>query len=131
VLADVLSREGAQLSVSAILQRNLADAHHLAVLHAIWRAETTAARQHRYREIVTAALPPGHWRLVAKRIRPEPRYGRRECVIEDGPDHDGLVRSAVPGAGPPCAAASREMPCSLHDARDEHLPPPIGLLRSP
>ena len=60
VLADILSRDGAELSASAIRQRNLANADHLATLHAIWTAETTAARHDRYRDLVTAALPPGH-----------------------------------------------------------------------
>ena len=40
VLADILSRDGAELSASAIRQRNLANADHLATLHAIWTAET-------------------------------------------------------------------------------------------
>jgi len=59
VLADVLSRDGAELSASAIRQRNLAHADHLAVLHAIWTAETRAARHDRYRDLIAAALPPG------------------------------------------------------------------------
>jgi hypothetical protein len=58
VLADVLSRDGAELSASVIRQRNLANADHLATLHAIWTAETTAARHDRYRDLVMAALPP-------------------------------------------------------------------------
>ena len=57
VLADVLSRDGAAVSATAIRQRNMANADHLATLHAIWDAETTAARNDRYRDLVTAALP--------------------------------------------------------------------------
>jgi hypothetical protein len=60
VLADILSRDGAEQSASAIRQRNLANTDHLATLHAIWTAETQAARHDRYRDLVTAALPPGH-----------------------------------------------------------------------
>jgi hypothetical protein len=60
VLADVLGRKGAELSASAIRQRNLASADHLAVLHAIWTAETRDARNDRYRDLVLAALPPGY-----------------------------------------------------------------------
>ena len=37
VLADILSRDGAELSASAERQRNLANADHLATLHAISR----------------------------------------------------------------------------------------------
>jgi hypothetical protein len=69
VLADVLGRDGAELSASAIRQRNLADADHLAVLHAIWTAETQAARHDRYRELVTAALPPGHRQPLTHQAR--------------------------------------------------------------
>jgi hypothetical protein len=60
VLADVLGRDGAELSASETRQRNLANADHLGVLHAIWTAETTAARDDRYRDLVLAALPAGH-----------------------------------------------------------------------
>ena len=60
MLADVLGRDGAELSASAIGRRNLGDADHLAILHAIWTAETQAAHHDRYQELVAAALPPGH-----------------------------------------------------------------------
>ncbi len=69
VLADVLSRDGAELSASAVQQRNLADADHLATLHAIWTAETTAARHDRYRDLVLAALPPGHRQPLSHQAR--------------------------------------------------------------
>ena len=38
----------------------LADADHLAILHAIWAAETAPARDQRYRDLFLAALPPGY-----------------------------------------------------------------------
>jgi hypothetical protein len=60
VLADVLDRDGAELPATETKQRNLANADHLGILHAIWTAETTAARNNRYRDLVLAALPPGH-----------------------------------------------------------------------
>ena len=60
MLADVLSRDGAELSATQTRRRNLANADHLAVLNAIWSAETQDARHDRYRELVTAALPPSH-----------------------------------------------------------------------
>jgi hypothetical protein len=69
VLADILSRDGAELSASAIRQRNLANADHLATLHAIWTAETQAARHDRYRDLVTAALPPGHRQPLSHQAR--------------------------------------------------------------
>jgi conjugative relaxase-like TrwC/TraI family protein len=69
VLADVLGRDGAELSASAIRQRNLADADHLAALHAIWTAETTAVRHDRYCALVMAALPPGHRQPLSPQAR--------------------------------------------------------------
>jgi hypothetical protein len=60
VLADVLSRDGAQLSATQTWQQALADADHLAVLHAIWTAETTPVREHRYLQLLAAALPAGY-----------------------------------------------------------------------
>ena len=60
VLADVLGRDGAELSATQTRRRNLANADHLGILHAIWTAETTGARDDRYRDLVLSALPPGH-----------------------------------------------------------------------
>jgi hypothetical protein len=69
VLADILGRDGAGLSASAVRQRNLANADHLAALHAIWTAETKGARHDRYRELVMAALPPGHRQPLSHQAR--------------------------------------------------------------
>jgi hypothetical protein len=57
VLAAVLDRDGQQHSATQTRRQALADADHLAVLHAIWTAETTPARQQRYRELLTGSLP--------------------------------------------------------------------------
>jgi hypothetical protein len=69
VLADVLGRDGAELSATQTRQRNLANADHLAVLHAIWTAETTGPRNDHYRDLVLAALPPGHRQNLSPRDR--------------------------------------------------------------
>ncbi len=60
VLAGVLDRDGQQLSATQTRSQALADADHLAILHAIWTAETTPARDQRYRDLLMAALPPGY-----------------------------------------------------------------------
>jgi conjugative relaxase-like TrwC/TraI family protein len=60
VLAEVLGRDGEQLSATQTWQQALSDADHLAVLHAIWTAEITPARQHHYRQLLAAALPAGY-----------------------------------------------------------------------
>jgi conjugative relaxase-like TrwC/TraI family protein len=69
VLSAVLDRDGQQLSATQTRQQALADADHLALLHAIWTDQTAPARQQRYRDLLAAALPPGH--------RAEPGYQAR------------------------------------------------------
>ena len=60
VLADVLDRDGQQRSASQIRNQALSDADHMALLHAIWAAETTPARHRRYQDLLMATLPPGY-----------------------------------------------------------------------
>jgi hypothetical protein len=60
VLAGVLERDGQQLSASRTRQQALANADHLAILHAIWTDQTTPARHQRYRDLFLASLPPEH-----------------------------------------------------------------------
>ena len=60
VLAAVLDHDGQQHSASQTRSQALADADHLALLHAIWTAETTSAREQRYRKLLAAALPGYH-----------------------------------------------------------------------
>ena len=62
VLAGVLDRDGQQLSASQTRQQALANADHLAILHAIWTDQTTAAREQRYRDLLLAQLPPQYRR---------------------------------------------------------------------
>jgi hypothetical protein len=60
VLADVLERDGQQLSATQTWQQALADADHLAILDAIWAAETIPARDQRYQDLLMVALPSGY-----------------------------------------------------------------------
>ena len=60
VLAAVLDHDGQQHSATQTRNQALADADHLALLHAIWTAETTSAREQRYRKLLAAALPGYH-----------------------------------------------------------------------
>ena len=60
VLSSVLERDGQLLSATQTRNQALADADHLGLLHAIWAAETTPAREQRYQDLLTAALPPGY-----------------------------------------------------------------------
>jgi hypothetical protein len=69
VLADVLGRDGAELSASETRRRNLVNADHLGILNTIWIAETRGLRDDRYRELIMAALPPGHRRPLSHQAR--------------------------------------------------------------
>ena len=60
VLSDVLERDGQQLSALQTQQQALSNADHLAILHAIWTAETSPAREQRYKKLLMDALPPGY-----------------------------------------------------------------------
>ena len=57
MLAEVIGRDGQQLSASQTWQQALSDADHLAILHAIWTAETTPAREQRYRDLLADSAP--------------------------------------------------------------------------
>ena len=72
VLAGVLDRDGQQLSATQTRQQALADADHLAVLHALWTAETAPARQQRY---LRRSLQQRHLRRSLHRRRlPAPTH---------------------------------------------------------
>ena len=60
VLAGVLARDGEGRSATQTRIQALADADHLAILHAIWAGQTAPARDQRYRDLFLAALPPGY-----------------------------------------------------------------------
>jgi hypothetical protein len=69
VLADILDRDGTQRSATQTRQRNLANADHLAILGALWAAETRQAHDDRYRDLVMAALPPEHRHRLSHQAR--------------------------------------------------------------
>jgi len=69
VLAGVLGRDGQLLSATQTRNRALTDADHLAILHAIWAAETTPARDQRYHDLLMNALPPGYRRPPGHQAR--------------------------------------------------------------
>jgi hypothetical protein len=60
VLAEIIvGRDGARQSEAQAWQQALAEADHLAVLHAMWTSETTPAHEQRYRNLLQSALPQG------------------------------------------------------------------------
>ena len=69
VLAGVLDRDGQQRSATQTRNQALADADHLAILHAIWTAETTPAREQQYRDLLMSILPPGDRREPSHQVK--------------------------------------------------------------
>ena len=69
VLVGVLDRDGQPLSATQTRSKALADADHLALLHAIWAAETTPAQEQGYRDLLMDALPPGYRRQPGHQTR--------------------------------------------------------------
>ena len=57
VLADVVARDGAELSALETLEQSFSSADNLAILHAQWQAETSTARAGRWRELMMCTLP--------------------------------------------------------------------------
>ena len=109
ILADVLGRDGAELSASIIRQQNLANADHLAVLHAIWTAETRGVRDDRYWDLVLAALPPGYRRELSHQSRWLFRVGGQGVTVPPAPqsgvgqikDHQDASDQRNGGGGEP------------------------------
>ena len=126
VLAGVLDRDGQQHSATQTRQQALADADHLALLHAIWTAETTPARQQRYRDLLAAALPPEHHRGTSHQARWLFRTLRAAELA--GLDPAQVLADAI---GERDLAGSRD-PAAVLDARIRHrLGNPIPLLARP
>jgi hypothetical protein len=69
VLAGVLDRDGQQRSATQTRNQALADADHLALLHAIWTDQTTSSRDQGYRDLLLSILPPGDRREPGHRAR--------------------------------------------------------------
>jgi hypothetical protein len=69
VLSGVLDRNGQQMSASQTRRQALADADHLAILHAIWTHQATQAREQHYRDLLAAHLPPEHRREPGPQAR--------------------------------------------------------------
>jgi hypothetical protein len=125
VLAGVLDRDGQQLSATQTRDQALADADHLAVLHAIWTDQTSPARAQRYRDLLAAALPPEHRRGTAHQARWLWRTLRGAELA--GLDAGQVLADAI---GERDLAGARDVPAVL-DARIRYrlgclVPLPVG-----
>jgi hypothetical protein len=110
----VLEHDGQQQSATQTRRQGLADADHLAVLHAIWTAETTPARHQHYRDLLRAALPSGH---DAEPGNKDQWLWRTLCAAElAGQDPAALLASVIAERD---LAGARDIPAVL-DARLRH-----------
>ncbi|HEV8526296.1 MAG TPA: MobF family relaxase [Actinomycetes bacterium] len=60
VLADVLERDGAELSALETQELSFSASDNLAILHAQWQSETSAPQAERYHEMTMRTLPAGY-----------------------------------------------------------------------
>ena len=114
VLAGVLDRDGQQRSATQTRNQALADADHLALLHAIWAAETTPARDQAYRVQLMNALPPGYRRQPGHQAKWLWRTLRAAELA--GLDPGGVLAEAIAERD---LAGSRDIAAVL-DARIRH-----------
>jgi hypothetical protein len=126
VLAAVLDRDGQQLSATQTRHQALSDADHLALLHAIWTAETTPARHQRYTGLLTQALPPGH-RTQQPSHQAKWLWRTLRAAELAGQDPAQLLTAAIAERD---LAGARDIP-SVIDARIRHrtsslIPLPAG-----
>jgi hypothetical protein len=125
VLADTLDRDGTHLSATQTRARNVADADHLAILNAIWVAETNDAHTARYRDLVRAALPPEYRHQLSHQARWLYRTLRSAELA--GLDPAEIARTAIQSRD---LADARDV-AAVIDARIRHrvyplLPQPQG-----
>ena len=93
VLAGVLDRDGQQLSASETQRQALADADHLAILHAIWTDQITAAHERHYRDLLMKSLPPEYRREPGHQAR---WLWRTLCAVElAGLDAGEVLAAAI------------------------------------
>ena len=125
VLAGVLDRDGQQRSATQTRSQALADADHLAILHAIWTAETAPARDQHYRDLLMGVLPPGYRREPGHQARWLWRTLRAAELA--GLDPAGILTDAIADRD---LAGSRDI-AAVIDARLRHrlgalIPLPSG-----
>ena len=125
VLAAVLERDGQLTSATQDRHRALTDADHLAILNAIWTAETAQAREQRYRDLLMASLPPGYRREPGHQGRWLWRTMRAAELA--GLDAGGVLAAAIAERD---LAGARD-PAAVIDARLRHrtgslVPLPAG-----
>src|SRR5262249_56080543 len=117
VLADVLARDATDLAATEYRERQLSNADHLGLLHAIWMDLTEGADAQRFRPVVLAALadawgiadgaldsPTARWLYrtmrAAELAGADPARAVREAVmyrdLDGAPDIPPVIAARIP-----------------------------------
>ena len=121
VAADILARDGSEVSALETQRLALANADHLAVLNAVWLGETAGLNIERHRQVVLAALPCEY--AVGRLDSPQATWLWRTLrgVEAAGLDVTEILREAV---GSRSLAGARDL-ASVIDARIRWMTGPI------
>ena len=103
VLADVIARDGTEMSATEYRRRQLANADHLALLDTMWQDATTGPRAERYRQILADVVPPGYAAGADKSPKATWLWRTLRAVEAAGLDTREVMQSAV--ASRPLAGA--------------------------
>ncbi len=121
VAADILGRDGSELSALETQSRALANSDHLAVLNAMWQGETNGLRANRYRQMVLGALPPEY--AANRLLSPQATWLWRTLRAAEaaGLDAGEVVREVVASRS---LAGARDL-ASVIDARIRRMTGPL------
>jgi Nuclease-related domain len=119
VLSDVLERDAQQLSAHQTQQQALSNADHPAILHAIWTAETSPAREQTSKKLLMDALPLGYRQELSHQAKWLWRTMRAAELAGLDPGH---ALAAAIGERP--LTGARDVP-SVIDARLRHRVGPL------
>ena len=95
VLADVIARDGTELSATEYRQRQLASADHLGLLDAMWQDAIAGPRTERYRQLLLEVVPPAYAAAADESARVTWLWRTLRAVEAAGQDARDVLRGAV------------------------------------
>jgi hypothetical protein len=95
VLADVIARDGAELSATEYRQRQVANADHLGLLDAMWQDAIAGPRTERYRQLLLEVVPPAYVAAADESAKATWLWRTLRAVEAAGLDAREVMRAAV------------------------------------
>ena len=95
VLADVIARDGTELSATEYRQRQLANADHLGLLDAMWQDAIARPRTERYRQLLLEVVPPAYAAAADESARATWLWRTLRAVEAAGLDAREVLQAAV------------------------------------